>query len=379
MYSLLTIKHIGDELMTNSITSINTERLEQLTYNARLDFSKLTREVNLCGATITNTMAGRTQPQPSTVASLCSFFGVDYSFLFKPMLELPTLAMRKHHDTSTLVINSLKTQHKWAYEVFDHFQRKFVLPKPEFTAHQIDGEASNDLIRSIARECRFELFRNRSMPLIRPISTLEQQGIPIIKRDFLSKFILGASFLSVEKPMIILNTRNATRCSSRFELACQVAHVVLHNHVSEKQWDDLHCWNLMHKQARIFAFELLMPASAYDQNMNEMRIKEFGPWNLKWGLSIQHILENGVELGLLGVVKEKSLRRLLIPKGWHKATPFDYQSAQEQPWMLQNLLQHDEAYTKQIDIYPRGIFENMLGQPNFFKQPIEFELRQKRT
>src|SRR5690606_28471233 len=129
-------------------------------------------------------------------------------------------------------------------------------------------QISNADIESAAKECR-KLWQLGSAPIQDLALAAEGAGIIMVREETEITAIEGLSSWSelLGRPIVFLSADKANGFRSRFDLAHEIGHLILHKHTPRAENRDR--YNQMEKQAHRFAGALLLPAEAF---ANEVRV-----------------------------------------------------------------------------------------------------------
>ncbi|WP_154731585.1 ImmA/IrrE family metallo-endopeptidase, partial [Burkholderia pseudomallei] len=168
----------------------------------------------------------------------------------------------------------------------------------------------------------------------------EGAGILIVREETDISAIEGLSSWSklLERPIVFLSADKANGFRSRFDLAHEIGHLVLHKHIPRA--DERDRYNQMEKQAHQFAGALLLPAETF---ASEIRI----PANLdnllilkqRWGASVAAMMMRLHALGLLSDEEKLSLFKRRSARWGSKAEPGDEKWEPEMPRLLRRTVE----------------------------------------
>ena len=218
--------------------------------------------------------------------------------------------------------------------------------------------------------------RRRAHPAARPPLAVEGAGVILVREETGVAQIEGLSAWSevLGRPLILLSADKDNGYRSRFDLAHEIGHLVLHRHIQRTTDSARH--KLMEQQAHRFAGAFLLPAETF---ASEVRVPptldDLLLLKRRWGVSAAAIimrlkaLEMLDEDGALMLFKRRSAR-------WGaKSEPGDEDRRPEQPRLLRRTIDLlVEEKVMPLDAIPRhiglaaGDVEALAGLPEGYFQ-----------
>jgi Zn-dependent peptidase ImmA (M78 family) len=208
----------------------------------------------------------------------------------------------------------------------------------------------------------------------------ESAGIIVAREETEISAIEGLSSWSeiLNRPIIFLSADKANGYRSRFDLAHEIGHLILHKNIPRADERDRH--NQMEKQAHRFAGALLLPAETFSR---EVRV----PTNLdnllilkqRWGTSVAAMMMRLHALGLLSDEEKLVLFKRRSARWGSKAEPGDEKWDPELPRLLRRtveLLVNEgilpvESLPRQLGLSSLDIQKLCNLRSNYFDAPGE--------
>jgi len=242
------------------------------------------------------------------------------------------------------------------------------LPERRFTdPEQISAED----IEAAASECRdrWRLGRSAVQDLALAV---EGAGIIVIREETGIAQIEGLSAWSqsLGRPVIFLSADKDNGFRSRFDLAHELGHVVLHKHITRPTEKDRH--KLLEQQAHRFAGAFLLPAETFAADVRvPPTLDDLLLVKRRWGVSAAAIV---MRLRALKLIDEEDALMLFKRRSarWGaKAEPGDGDRKPEQPRLLRRTIEllvtenvmPVEAIPRHIGLSPQDI-EALAGLPH---------------
>lgn len=250
------------------------------------------------------------------------------------------------------------------------------LPERTFLAPE---EITDADIEAAAEECR-QRWQLGLTPVQDLALAAESAGILVVREETDIATIEGLSSWSdvLGRPIVLLSADKANGFRSRFDLAHEIGHLVLHKHMEKPQESDRDRYNLMEKQAHHFAGALLLPAETF---ADEVRL----PVNLdnllilkqRWGASAAAMLMRLHRIGLITDEEKAILFKRRYARWGAKAEPFDDKWEPEKPRLLRRTVEllisagvlTTASVVRYIGLSPRDV-EQLCGlREGYFSSP----------
>lgn len=377
--------------MTKGINDLQPERLEQALAARCLTKGQLASLVGVAASTVTKWSKGDQCPEAETFERIALVLNVSPEWLTRPVLHAVTDPLYRSNASALKMARAkLEARTEWAQEsalLLGNYVNypELKLPSRSFTDPE---QISNADIEAAAEECRV-LWQLGRGPIQDLMLAAEGAGILVVKEETEISAIEGLSCWSPEldRPIVFLSADKANAFRSRFDLAHEIGHLVLHKHIPRA--GDKDRYNQMEKQAHRFAGALLLPEQSF---AGEVRI----PVNLdnllilkqRWGASVAAMMMRLHALGLLKDDEKLSLFKRRSARWGSKSEPGDEGWAPEVPRLLRRTVE----LLVGSNVLPAESIPRMLGLPpmdvemlcalrdNYFSTPAEvLELATLRT
>lgn len=192
------------------------------------------------------------------------------------------------------------------------------------------------LIESLAMETRWH-FGLGDGPVSNIAWLLENHGAVVTRCDLDAQPLDAFSEWrrDEETPYIVLNSHKESAARSRFDVAHELAHMVLHRHLPSLPQREDKLFKTIEAQANHFASAFLLPASTFQEEAIPVTLEHCLRLKTKWCVSVQAMLKRA---GQLGIISEEQERRLWVNLGrrkWRTREPLDEFLSPERPKFLQ--------------------------------------------
>lgn len=328
--------------MTKGINDIQPARLEQALAARGLTKGQLASLVGVAAPTVTKWCKGDQAPEAETFDRLASVLNVQPEWLTRAMLKpVSNLFYRSNASALKAARAKLEARTEWTQEIAFLLGDYVDYPKvnlPE-RAFQDPEQISDADIEAAAEECR-TLWQLGRGPIQNLALAAESAGIIIAREETDISAIEGLSTWSelLGRPMVFLSADKANAFRSRFDLAHEIGHLILHKHIPRA--DERDRYNQMEKQAHRFAGALLLPAETF---AGEVRV----PTNLdnllilkqRWGASVAAMMMRAHALGLLSDDEKLALFKRRSARWGSKSEPGDEKWEPEMPRLLRRTVE----------------------------------------
>lgn len=368
--------------MTKGIDDLQPARLEQVLAARRLTKSQLAALVGVSAPTVTKWCKGDQAPEAETFDRLASVLNVQPEWLTRTMLRpVSTPLYRSNASALKTARAKLEARTEWVQEIalllggFVDYPN-FNLAEREF---QEPEQISDADVEVAAEECR-ALWQLGRGPIQNLALAAESAGIIIVREETEISAIEGLSSWSelLARPIIFLSADKANAFRSRFDLAHEIGHLILHRHIRRAEERERH--NQMERQAHRFASALLLPAETFacdvrlPTNLDNLLILK-----QRWGASVAAMMMRLHALGMLNEDDKLALFKRRSSRWGSKSEPGDDKWEPEVPRLLRRTIEllinekilPAEGIPRHLGFSP-GDVEKLCGLRNdYFLKPAD--------
>lgn len=187
---------------------------------------------------------------------------------------------------------------------------------------------------------------------------------------------------ALNRPLILLNDEKSNCVRSRFDLAHELGHMVLHRSVPEHFRSEPATYKLLESQAHRFASSLLLPRSSWPAEVTTPTLGTFQSLKPKWLASIAAQVRRASDLGIIDPERYQSLMRQMSVRKWRKGEPLDGSLPAEEPSLIRKATEliansSTRGLGAIVDRVPQspGILSRYAGVPPEFFDPTQQLLR----
>lgn len=327
--------------MSRGIAEFQPERLVQVLAARRLSQTQLATMVGVSPATISKWRSAQQTPEADALDRLASVVNVAPEWFTRRLPEKMSKPLfRSNASAHSAARAMLEARLEWANEVVIKLEEYVDLPGlclPVRNFKNID-EISNADIEDAALECRnlWGLGKNEIPDLA---LAAESNGVILIREETGIAQIEGLSAWSkeLEHPFILLSSDKGNAFRSRFDLAHEIGHLILHKHVGNEL--DSERYKLKESQAHSFAGALLLPAEALaDEIRLPVTLDSLLLLKQRYGISVAAIIMRLHALHLISDEEKLNLFKRRSARWGAKSEPGDDYRQPEQPRLLKRTI-----------------------------------------
>lgn len=362
----------------NGVQGFQKDRLNQILAARRLAQLQLASMVGVSASTISKWCTGTQTPEHETLEHLARVVNVTPEWFTRPLAEkVSTPLFRSNASAHVAARAMLEARLEWAQDISIALMEYVDYPSLNLPtrAYTNPEEITDEEIEQAACECRDLWHLGRSV--IQDLAlAVEGAGVILIREETGIAQIEGLSAWSefLARPIILLSADKDNGYRSRFDLAHEIGHLVLHRHIKHQTERDRH--KLLEQQAHRFAGAFLLPLETFG---SEVRIPptldDLLLLKRRWGVSVAAIIMRLRALELLDEDDILSLFKRRSARWGAKSEPGDKDRKPEQPRLLRRTIDLlvDENVMP-LEAIPRHIglsaldIERLTGLPDGYFQ-----------
>lgn len=328
--------------MTKGINDLQPARLEQALAARSLTKGQLASMVGVAASTVSKWCKGDQSPESDTFDRLASVLNVRPEWLTRDCLPAVSAPLYRSNASALKAARAkLEARTEWTQEVAYLLEDYVDYPTVDLPirSYQDPEQISCADIEAAAEECR-SLWQLGRGPIQNLTLAAESAGILIVREETEISAIEGLSSWSrlLERPIVFLSADKANAFRSRFDLAHEIGHLILHKHIPRA--DERDRYNQVEAQAHRFAAALLLPAETFAGEVrvppsldNLLILKQ------RWGASVAAMMMRCHALGLLNDDQKLLLFKRRSARWGSKAEPGDDKWAVEAPRLLRRTVE----------------------------------------
>ncbi|UFJ40102.1 XRE family transcriptional regulator [Brevibacillus humidisoli] len=331
-------------------SSFVPERLKEGREARGLTLVELAEKIGVTHQAVSKYEKGKAVPAHNVLDRITYVLNLPLSFFLRPIEEkrdgivyfrsiaAASVKSKKIHQTK---INWLRDVHCYLESILDF--PALDIPKVNTTSHFVETNFND--IDDIALEVRRRWGLGNG-PITNLIRLLEKKGV-IIARARLMNYKIDACSLwnEGERPYILLGNDEQSAVRSRFNLAHELGHLILHSSITLEEFKKKENYKRMEKEAHRFASAFLLPYNSFPQEIFSSSLDHFISLKKRWNVSIGAMIYRAEELGIISDYQALYLRKKMNALGMTKREPLDAETPLEEPIALKQaielLLEHN--------------------------------------
>ncbi|ANH73982.1 XRE family transcriptional regulator [Stenotrophomonas maltophilia] len=341
------------------IQGFESERLSQILAARRLSQAQLASLVGVSPATVSKWRSGNQAPERETLERLAGVVNVTPEWFTRaPSAKVSLPLFRSNASAHVAARAMLEARMEWAQDVALALSEFVDYPALNLPTRQFKepDEITPDEIELAASECR-DLWRIGRTAVPDLALAIEGAGVVLIREETGISQIEGLSAWSdaLGRPLVLLSADKDNGYRSRFDLAHELGHLILHRFIPRPTERDRH--KQLEQQAHRFAGAFLLPAETF---ANEVRtpvtLDDLLLLKRRWGVSVAAIVMRLRALKILDEEAAQSLFKRRSARWGAKSEPGDGDRPPERPRLLRRTIDLlVEENVMPIDSIPRHI------------------------
>lgn len=316
--------------------NIFPDKIKEARTSRGLSLAQLSELIGVSSQAISQYERGEIIPNPSVTLKIVEALDFPINFFTSQNennLKDEVVYFRSNKNISKKLKEACRIRIKWIDNTYKMISKYFDLPQvnlPNFEKFDIDNL---DLIKieEIADSLR-KYWGLGEYPIKNLVDVLQRNGFVVTKLKVGSKKIDGFSTWIEGTPYIFIGSDKGSAVRSRFDLAHELGHLILHRNLSKEDFEEE--GDILEKQADMFASALLLPREAFNSEMITSSIDSFILLKKKWLVSISAMIRRAQDTEMLTENQIRYLRSQMIKYGYYKKEPMDDTISPERPYLF---------------------------------------------
>lgn len=322
-----------------SIYQINSRRLKEARLARGYSQSKLGELLSVSRQSISKYEDGIISPKAEVFnkyVELLKFpmaYFYDTNEIFKNPSNDTAILFRSLATSSKADREKISIRAEWMKRIVKYFSQYLEFPQVTITKQRYNRRYSFKEIEDLSIKLRQQWglglgpISNLTILLQNKGCFISRTKISVLKSD-------GCSTWSENRPYIFLTADKNVAVRSRFDLAHELGHLVLH-HVTENMMNK-GLLKQIEKEANYFAGAFLLPRETFGNQIVSTSLDYFIQLKKEWKVSIAAMIYRCKELGILSENQTSYLWRQLAARGMKKNEPYDLEFLPENPTLLRD-------------------------------------------
>ncbi|WP_208950999.1 XRE family transcriptional regulator [Rahnella sp. ChDrAdgB13] len=328
--------------MSRGITEFQPDRLMQVLAARRLSQTQLATMVGVSPATISKWRSGQQAPESDALERLASVVNVTPEWFTRPMLPSMSKPLFRSNASAHVAARAmLEARLEWANELVTKLTEFVDLPElklPYRNFTNID-EISDADIEDAANECR-QLWNLGTKEIPDLALAAESNGIVLVREETGIAQIEGLSAWneSLGIPYVLLSSDKGNAFRSRFDLAHEIGHLILHRYVGNEL--EAERYKLKESQAHKFAGALLLPAETFAEEVKTpVTLDTLLLTKQRYGISVAASIMRLHALNIISDEEKQNLYKRRSARWGVKSEPGDDYREPEKPRLLKRTVE----------------------------------------
>lgn len=360
------------------IQGFQKERLSQILAARRLSQVQLASLVGVSPATVSKWRSGSQAPERDALERLAGVVNVTPEwFTRSPTTKVSLPLFRSNASAHVAARAMLEARLEWGQDIAVALSEFVDYPALNLPGRRFSDpeEITPEEIESAASECR-DIWRIGRAAVQDIALAVEGAGVILIREETGIAQIEGLSAWSevLGRPLVLLSADKDNGYRSRFDLAHELGHLILHRYIPRPTERDRH--KQLEQQAHRFAGAFLLPAETFATEVRmPVTLDDLLLLKRRWGVSVGAIVMRLRALKILDEEGAQSLFKRRSARWGAKSEPGDGDRSPERPRLLHRTIDLlvDENVMP-MDAIPRHIglaahdIESLAGLPEGYFQ-----------
>lgn len=299
---------------------------------------------------------GIAEPGSAVLNEIARSLDMPLSFFQKPSSlqeNQGTIFFRSLKTNAARAKDVLSVKIQWAAQLAKMLSEEIIFPEvdlPTLPERFLQSATyTYDDIEEITMFLR-QHWKLGNAPITNMARLLESRGIVVasVKTGFSETDACSAVIGG--RPFVFLDMQKECAVRTRFNMAHELGHLVLHQDISQAELEDKNIQTRIEQEANQFASCFLLPRATFLLDIRSTSLMSFLPLKTKWKVSIQAMVYRCRELEVFSENQMIYIQKQISAKHWRKNEPYDDEWPCENTFILQasiKMLIERGDYTKE--------------------------------
>ncbi len=361
-------------------------RIKQARILRGMTMEDLSKSIDITKQAISKIEMGTLNVSPGTLLKISEALNFPIHFFSKEII------MNQNSEDSITFFRTKKIPAKTAsawnelieiinYDIIGYIKSYFNLPEanfPDISDISSDERYTNEDIERIAMRLR-KYWELGSGPINNLAHVAQKNGIIVVRINLNDNKTDAFSKWKNKTPYILLNAYKNNLFRSRFDLAHEIGHLILHNGIDPNKFAN----DEIEDEANKFASAFLLPEDAFGDEVYTITLDSLLPLKKRWKVSVNAMTRRCLSLGFITQERYTSLQKQISARRWRTAEPLDDIYLPEKTQMLNECLEVliennildkntflDDIALSKLDLcdimgLPRNYFEDNIIKSDF--------------
>jgi len=316
------------------------ERLREAREARGLTAAMLADLIAVTRAAVSQYESGTQSPAPHVMQAIARVLNLPVDFFLSPSPVSPANVVfyRSMSSATKRARTRAERRYGWLRQVVAFLRGYIQFPAVRFPSFDVPSDPAaltETTIEELASAARRH-FRLGDGPVSNIAWLLENHGAVVTRCDLDAGSLDAFSEWREDEgmPYVILNAAKESAARSRFDVAHELGHMVLHRHLPRLPQREDHHFKLIEHQANCFASAFLLPAEAFRGDIGVVTLDRCVALKSKWRVSVQAMLMRARQIDAVSEDQEQRLWINLGRRKWRTREPLDDVLPPENPKLL---------------------------------------------
>ncbi|MEG2707385.1 MAG: XRE family transcriptional regulator [Acinetobacter sp.] len=321
------------------VMQFNGKRLTQALHARCMTQTSLGELIGYSSGTVSKWIKGQQLPEAYALTQMSNVLKFPENWFLKKDLDTGSqVSFFRSNATATQLLQRKAEAHlEITFEASAYLENWVNLPNvffPKILSREESFLLTPSEIEKIATEYR-EIWGLGNTPISNLITLLENIGVIVIREDLGATSMDGVSKWILGRPYILISSDKASACRNRFDLAHELAHLILHANLTAEDYKLR--YKEIEKEAHHFASCFLCPADGIAFDLHSPTLDSLLVLKRKWKVSVGALIMRGVSLDIISDDLSTRLWRNYSYRKWRMGEPLDDVIQPEKPTLLSKM------------------------------------------
>ncbi|MDR1773269.1 MAG: ImmA/IrrE family metallo-endopeptidase, partial [Clostridioides sp.] len=318
--------------------NIVAERIKEARLSRCMSQAELSKITGVSPQVISLYEKGDSKPSPSVLIKIIEELNFPMDFFFQKYdndyneEDNSIIFFRSNKSRTKKLENACEVKIKWVERVYNILKSYFYMPEiniPDLNITDYESLDDND-IENITLKLR-EYWNLGEAPIGNLISMLQKNGFVISRIEVGSKKVDAFSKWIGDVPYIFLGSDKDCAVRSRFDLAHELGHLILHKNIN---FEDIKEMDKLEEQANRFASAFLLPIESFNREVYSSSIDGFLLLKKRWKVSMSAMIRRCLDTEILTDNQVRYLKAQMTQNGYWHREPLDDTLKIEKPYLF---------------------------------------------
>lgn len=327
----------------NSDINIVPARIKEARLSRGLSLTELAGKIRVTSQAISQYELGISKPSATVLEEISKELDFPIMFFTKPFVAViscnSAINFRALKSASKKLKDSWEYRIKWLDEINQYLRKYINFPQLDFPEFNLDtGELDFDTIEEIALTLR-KHWKIEKIPINNLVELLQEKGFIVARIEFGEYKIDAFSQWFNNFPYIISGSDKNSAVRSRFNLAHELGHLILHAHIDLEMMSKKEIFERVEREANHFAGAFLLPRDSFPREVMSKSIEHFIILKKRWMVSIQMMVKRCQDLNIYSETQARYLFAQIGQRGYRKSEPLDDSLDFERPYLFKQAIE----------------------------------------